>query len=105
VGGAPSELLRQHHVGTLTRLPVPAQHGGQSKRGEREPNKPANQMRARLRQGLGALRLAFVVVSHVRSSKSRLRHCKPGRKKTSPEIGSRASSDRAIGVAKDFVSS
>jgi hypothetical protein len=47
--GAPSELLRQHHVGTLTRLPVPAQHGGQSKRGEREPNEPGNQMRARLR--------------------------------------------------------
>src|SRR5262245_42457635 len=34
-------------------------------------------MHARLRRGLGALRLAFVVVSHVRSSKSRLRHCKP----------------------------
>src|SRR5262249_30267488 len=67
-------------------LPIPAHHGGQSKHGEREPNEPANQMRARLRQGLGALRLAFVVVSHVRSSKSRLRHCKPGRKKRHPKL-------------------
>jgi hypothetical protein len=33
----PCELFRQHHVGTITRLPVPAQHGGQSNRGEREP--------------------------------------------------------------------
>jgi hypothetical protein len=56
----------------LTRLPVPAQHGGQSNRGEREPNEPGNQMRARLRRGLGALRLAFVVVSHVRSSETHL---------------------------------
>src|SRR5215471_6658394 len=65
---APCELFRQHHVGTLTRLPVPAQHGGQSNRGEREPNEPANQMHARLRRGLEALRLAFVVVGHVRYS-------------------------------------
>ena len=63
---APCELFRQHHVGTLTRLPVPAQHGGQSNRGEREPNEPANQIHARLRGGLGALRLVFVVVGHVR---------------------------------------
>jgi len=63
---APCELFRQNHVGTLTRLPVPAQHGGQSNRGEREPNEPANQMHPRLRRGLGALRLAFVVVGHVR---------------------------------------
>src|SRR5215472_2811209 len=62
-------------------LPIPSHHGGQSKRGEREPNEPGNQMRARLCQGLGALRLAFVVVRHVRSSKSRLQHCKPGRRK------------------------
>ena len=82
--GRPANFFRQQHLGTLTRLPVPAQHGGQSDRGEREPNKPANQMHARLRRGLGALRLAFVVVSHVRSSNSRLRHCKLGRKKTSP---------------------
>jgi hypothetical protein len=45
------------------RLPVPAQHGDQSDRGEREPNKPANQMHARLRRGLGELRLGFAVVS------------------------------------------
>ena len=80
--GRPANFFRQQHLGTLTRLPVPAQHGGQSNRGEREPNEPANQMLARLRRGLGALRLAFVGVSHVRCSNSRLRHCKLGRKKT-----------------------
>jgi len=36
-----------------------------------------------------------------RSSKSRLRHCKPGRKKyQAAEIGGRASSDRAVGSIK-----
>ena len=79
--GRPANFFRQQHLGTLTRLPVPAQHGGQSNRGERDPNEPANQMLARLRRGLGALRLAFVGVSHVRCSNSRLRHCKLGRKK------------------------
>src|SRR4051812_17589141 len=60
--------------------------GGQSDRGEREPNKPANQMHARLRRGLGELRLAFAVVSHVCSSKSKLRHCKLGRKNRHPKL-------------------
>src|SRR5262249_54117349 len=63
---APCELFRQHHVGTLTRRPVPAQHGGQSNRGEGEQNDPANQIHARLRRGRGALCLVFVVVGHFR---------------------------------------
>src|SRR5262249_25287326 len=59
---APCELFRQHHVGTLTRLPVPAQHGGQSNPGEREPNEHANQMHAGCGGGLGAWPLAFFFV-------------------------------------------
>jgi hypothetical protein len=59
-------------------------------------------MRARLRQGLGALRLAFVVVSHVRSSKSSYGIANQGVKSyQAAEIGGRASSDRAIGLDHD----
>ena len=38
----PANFFRQHHVDTLTRLPVPAQHGGQSNRAEQEgkPQRP-----------------------------------------------------------------
>jgi hypothetical protein len=59
-------------------------------------------MRARLRSGLGALRLAFVVVSHVRSSKSRLDIANQGVKSyQAAETGGRASSDRAVAVDHD----